>query len=228
MCSSSSFVQRFKSGRGSSSQSIMQSREPRPSAAGPPLRLSSGWDVLSVLESRVSSSHLNQKHYTESMTCTESGASDGFTMIRGPNTDLWLELWESKKDWMIFYFFYKETSVREASGRGGIPQVSPLLERDLQVDWQQLQRELWEGLSRSSQLRKRQDQNVSFWRCSTETLKQVSSFTSRFVLHSCRPSCPRQDPQDPRQSDYNECTPEKGKIHISSCYEENLTRRGVI
>lgn len=107
MCSSSSFVQRFKSGRGSSSQSIMQSQELRPSAAGPPLRLSSGWDVLSVLESRISSSHLNQKHYTESMTCTESGASDGFTMIRGPNTDLWLELWESKKDWMIFYFFYK-------------------------------------------------------------------------------------------------------------------------
>lgn len=78
-----------------------------------------------------------------------------------------------KKDWMIFYSFYKkETSVREASGRGGIPQVSPLLERDLQVDWQQLQRELWEGSSRSSQLRKRQDPNVSFWRCSTETLNK--------------------------------------------------------
>lgn len=45
----------------SQSPSIMQSWEPRPSAPGSPLRLSSGWDVLSMLESQISSSHLNHR-----------------------------------------------------------------------------------------------------------------------------------------------------------------------
>lgn len=40
-----------------------------------------------------------------------------------------------------------------------------------------------------------------------------SSFTSLFVLCNCRPSCPCQHPQDPRQSGYNECTPEQHKTH---------------
>lgn len=152
----------------SQSPSIMQSWEPGPSAAGSPLRLSSGWDVLSLLESQISSSHPNHRAALHLINDLQS---------RGPRMDpQWSGVPTQICSWSFgnlrrieWFLFYKDTSVktvREASGRGGIPQVSPLLERDLQVDWQQLQRELWEGSSRSSQLRKRQAQN-SLWRSRT-------------------------------------------------------------
>lgn len=48
-------------------------------------------------------------------------------------------------------------------------------------------------------------------------------FTSQSVLYNCRLSCPHSDPQDPTQSDYNECKPEQHKTHLS---EENLTQNG--
>lgn len=116
-------------------------------------------------------------------------------------------------EWFLETGVKNKTKKNPAWWKGGIPQGAPLLERDAQVDRQQLQMELWEGSSRSSQLRKKPHKIIS-GNIPDKLYANVSSFTSGFVLCNCRPSCPRQHPQDPRQSDYNECTPAQHKIHV--------------